>query len=138
MVEILKFIVAITNELHDLLVDIFPGFGMQSSDKELHFVVIGIIGMFIYLIVDNLFKIMSKYSISISSFIYTFTVLVVIVFAIEIMQKYTKRGNMEFADIVAGLWGFIAFYFVYIVLYNLVRFIIKSVKKHNRKQPENM
>ncbi|MEK6263576.1 MAG: hypothetical protein N2B06_02205 [Clostridium sp.] len=138
MVEILKFIVAITNELHDLLVDIFPGFGMHSSDKELHFVVIGLMGMFIYLIVDNLFKIMSKYSISISSFIYTFTVLVVIVFAIEIMQKYTKRGNMEFADIVAGLWGFIAFYFVYIVLYNLVRFIMKSVKKHNHKQTEDI
>lgn len=138
MVEILKFIVAITNELHDLLIDVFPGFGMNSNDKELHFVVIGIIGMFIYLFVDNIFKIMSKYSISISSFIYTFTVLIVIVFAIEIMQKYTQRGNMEFADIVAGLWGFLAFYFVYIVLYNLVRTIIKSVKKHNQKQTEDI
>jgi len=131
MVEILKFIVALTNELHDLLIDIFPGFGINSNDKELHFIVIGIMGMLIYLFVDNLFKILSKYSISISSFIYTFTVLIVIVFAIEIMQLYTKRGNMELADIVAGLWGFLAFYFVYIVLYNLVRFIIKSVKRHN-------
>ncbi|MGH4118843.1 hypothetical protein [Clostridium sp.] len=126
MIKILKFIVAITNELHDLLIAIFPSFGMQSNDKVLHFIVIGIVGMFIYIIVDKLFKIMSKYNISILSFIYTFTVLLVIVFAIEIMQKITKRGNMEFSDIVAGLWGFIAFFFVYTVLYNLINYITKK------------
>lgn len=130
MVEILKFIIGITNELHDLLVDIFPSFGMNSNDKMLHFIVIGIIGMFIYMVVDKLFKIMSKYSISILSFIYTFTVLLAIVFGIEIMQKITKRGNMEFLDIVAGLWGFIVFFIIYIVSYNLIRYIIKSIKKH--------
>jgi hypothetical protein len=138
MIKILKFIVAITNELHDLLIDIFPNFGMQSNDKVLHFIVIGIIGMFIYIVVDKLFKIMSKYSISILSFIYTFTVLLVIVFGIEIMQKITKRGNMEFLDIVAGLWGFIAFFFVYTVLYNLIRYIKKSIKKYKQKRTENI
>ncbi len=138
MIEILKFIVAITNELHDLLVNIFPGFGMQSNDKELHFVVIGIIGMFIYIVVNALFKALSKYSISILSFIYTFTVLIVIVFAIEIMQKITKRGNMEFSDITYGLWGFIAFFFIYIIIYNLIRFIIKSIKKYTQKETENI
>ncbi|MBK5242761.1 hypothetical protein [Clostridium sp.] len=138
MVEILKFIVAIINELHDLLTNVFPSFGTHSSDKELHFIVIGIVGMFIYIVVDKLFKIMSKYSISILSFIYTFTVLIVIVFAIEIMQKITKSGNMEFLDIVAGLWGFIAFFFVYTVLYNLIRYITKIIKKHNHKRTENI
>lgn len=138
MLEILKIIVSITNELHDLLVNIFPGFGTHSSDKELHFIVIGIIGMFIYIIVDNLFKSMSKYSISILSFIYTFTVLIVIVFGIEIMQKVTSRGNMEFSDIVAGVWGFIAFFFVYVVIYNLIRLIINGIKKYRQKEIENL
>ena len=49
--------------------------------------------MFIYVLVDKIFKAMSKYSISILSFIYTFTVLIVIVFGIEIEQKITKRGK---------------------------------------------
>ena len=109
MVGILKFIVAIINELHDFITKFSSVMNLNLNDKDLHFIVIGIIGIFIYIVVDGLFKAMSKYSISILSFIYTFTVLIVIVFGIEIMQKITKRGHMEFLDIVAGLWGFIAF-----------------------------
>ena len=109
MIKILKFAVEIINEFHDMLTKFFNGFGMQFNDKQLHFIIIGVIGMVIYLVVDNIFKVISKYSISALSFIYTATVLVVIVFGIEIEQKITNRGNMEFADIMAGLWGFAAY-----------------------------
>lgn len=134
MVKILKMIVAITNELHDLIQKNSSGFDTQLDDKQLHFIVIAIIGMLIYFVVDRVFKAMSKYSISILSYIYTFTVLVVIVFAIELEQKITNSGNMEFADIVAGLWGFIVVFAVYIILYNLISFIIKSIKKIHTKK----
>ena len=137
MVTILKLIVAIINELHSVLTVFFDGFGVQFTDKELHFIIMGIVGMVIYLVVNAVFKAMAKYSISILSFIYTVTVLLVIVFGIEIMQKISKSGNMEFADIVAGLWGFTAFFVTYLVIYGLVRVIKKGIKKIYAKDAEN-
>ncbi len=129
MVEMLKVMVSIVNKLHDLIQNFSSGFNTQLDDKQLHFIVIAIMGMFIYFIVNMVFKAMAKYSISILSFIYTFTVLLVIVFAIELEQKVTNRGQMEFADIVAGVWGFIVVFAVYIIIYNLISFIKKSIKK---------
>lgn len=139
MIIIFKSIIAFINNLHDFLMKSSNGAGVDFTDKQLHFIVIAIIGMFIYLVVNKVFKAISKYSISVLSFIYTFTVLLVIVFGIEIEQKITKRGNMEFADIVAGVWGFIVVFTVYITIYSLIRLIIKSIKKNrtgkNIKEP---
>lgn len=137
MIQILKIIVAIINKLHDLLIKFFSGFGLNYNDKQLHFIIIGVIGMFIYVIVDKLFKAMSKYNISILSFIYTFTVLIVIVFGIEIEQKVTSSGKMEFSDIMAGLWGFTAFFIIYLIIYNLICFLKKSKKTHTEKTKMN-
>ena len=134
MTRILKIIAALTNELHDFLIKVSSFFGFDFNDKQLHFIIIAIIGMFIYFVVDRLFKAMSKYSISILSFVYTITVLIVIVFAIEIQQKITRRGNMEFSDIVAGLWGFIVIFAIYIVILNLIRFTNKFIKKYMLKK----
>lgn len=128
MLEILKIIVAITNEFHDLLIKFSSGFGLHFDDKQLHFIIIGVIGMFIYVVVDKLFKAMSKYNISILSFIYTFTVLIVIVFGIEMEQKVTSSGKMEFSDIMSGLWGFTAFFVIYIIIHNLICFLKNSKK----------
>lgn len=41
-----------------------------------------------------------------------FTLIIVITFAIEIGQKVTNTGNMEFADIVFGVVGFIVMFFI--------------------------
>lgn len=53
--------------------------------------------------------------------------MVVFVFAIEIEQKITKRGNMEFKDITAGLWGFLEFFGVYLAI-KLVIYLIKKLR----------
>ena len=55
--------------------------------------------------------------------------MVVLVFAVEIQQAYTQRGNMEFADAVMGLWGFIVFFAVYAVIGIIGYFIYKAFKK---------
>lgn len=130
MVAILKLISSITNNIHDLIVKIVGTMGLNITDKQLHFVVIAAIGMIIYLITNQIFKALAKYSISILSFIYTFTVLLVIVLGIEVEQKITKRGNMEFGDIVAGVWGFIAVFGIYLCLVGLVHLIKKWFKKY--------
>lgn len=125
MVYLLKLISSTTNNIHDLLISIFKLLGFNLTDKQLHFLIIGIIGMFTFFIVNLLFKYISKYSITAISFIYTFTIMVVFVFAIEIEQKITKRGNMEFKDITAGLWGFLEFFGVYLAI-KLLLFLIKK------------
>lgn len=125
MVEVINIFVGFLNNLHDLIVDIAKVLGLKVTDKGLHFWFIGILGIFIFFITNALFKKLAKWSISAISFVYTFTVLVIIVLGLEIEQKITGRGNMEFADIVAGLWGFLAFFSIYLI----IRFVIYLIKR---------
>ncbi|WP_347548746.1 hypothetical protein ABFG93_14555 [Pseudalkalibacillus hwajinpoensis] len=137
MSEFIKLIVAIVNELHDVLIEIMLGLGFSATDKDLHFWVIGLLGMAGFIVVQMLFRILSQWSITAISFIYTITVLLVVVFAIEIQQKITGRGNMEFADAVIGLQGFIVLFLIYLVirliLIGIKKFIKPSSKKTNIK-----
>ena len=60
------------------------------------------------------------------------TLIIVITFAIEIGQKVTGTGNMEFADIVMGVFGFIVMFLVFSVvrgIYKLIRNLIKGDRK---------
>ncbi len=124
MVEILKLIAAFINDLHDKVLDIVSIGGYSLNDKQLHFIFMALIGIIIFAFTQLIFKKLSKYSITAISFIYTLTVMIVIVFAIEIQQKLTNRGNMEFADIAYGLYGFLYIFLIYL----LIKFIIKAIK----------
>lgn len=129
MVEILKLVASFINDLHDKVLDIIGIAGYPLNDKQLHFIFMALIGIIIFAFTQVVFKKLSKYSITAISFIYTLTVMVVIVFAIEIQQKLTNRGNMEFADIAYGLYGFIYIFIVYL----LIKFIILAIKKMYKK-----
>ncbi|WLD93004.1 hypothetical protein [Alkalihalobacillus sp. AL-G] len=135
MGEVIKLIAAVVNEFHDLLQEFSKGLGFELSDKDLHFWIIGIIGIFCFLFVQITFRLLSEYSITVISFIYTFTVLLVIVFAIEIQQKITGRGNMEFVDAIVGLYGFMAFFGGYILIRLIFYFLFKGINK-NKKRSE--
>jgi glycopeptide antibiotics resistance protein len=55
----------------------------------------------------------------------------VLVFAIEIQQAITNRGNMEFVDAIIGLWGFLALFLVYVaiaVFFIIFKLIFKKTK----------
>ncbi len=101
-----------------MLIELFKTMGFSLTDKQLHFWIIGFIGLFSFFIIYFVFKWIQqlKWSTTIISFIYTFTMMVVLVFAIEIQQAITNRGNMEFADAVVGLWGFIVFFLIYVAI----------------------
>jgi hypothetical protein len=58
-----------------------------------------------------------------------FTLMVVITFAIEIGQKITNTGTMEFADIVFGLGGFLAMFAVFEAVRLLIHLICYLIKK---------
>ena len=51
------------------------------------------------------------------------TVMIVITFAIEIGQRITGTGVMEFDDIVAGIAGFIFLFCVFLILRGIVLYI---------------
>ncbi len=128
MSNALKLITSIMNYFHDNLVLLSRYLGLHFDDKQLHFFVIGLLGIVFFIFVNAFFKYLARYSITAISFIYTFTVLVVLVFAIEIGQKLTRRGNMEFQDIMEGLWGFLVAFALYLGFVFIVRGLKKLLK----------
>jgi len=122
----------VVNNIHDIIMSLFKLFGFNFTDKQLHFIVIGIIGIILYFITNFIFKKLARLSIRIISFIYTLTVLIVLVFGLEIEQKITGRGKMEFADIVAGLWGFLFIFAVYLFILGSI-YLFKLISRKNEK-----
>lgn len=131
MREIILLLSEMMNRIHDVLM---YGIGIDMSDKQLHFWVIGFIGLITFLAVFVLVKMIQKlkFSTTILSFIFTFVVMTVFVFAIEIQQAVTNSGNMEFADAIAGLWGFIVFFVVYAVIASFFYSIFRLAKKKRK------
>lgn len=102
-------------QVHASLLRLNDGFELQLDDKELHFIVMAAIGMLLFFVVHFIFKRLARWSITAVSFIYVFTVMTVLGFAIEIGQRITGTGEMDFDDIVAGLYGVLAFFAIYTV-----------------------
>ena len=59
------------------------------------------------------------------TWIYVFTLIIVLTFAIEIGQKITHSGNMEFADIMTGVLGFVLMFFVFATIREVCRMILR-------------
>ncbi|KGA96673.1 membrane protein [Alkalihalobacillus alcalophilus ATCC 27647 = CGMCC 1.3604] len=137
MKEVIYFISDIVNWFHS----VFSGlFGVHLNDKQLHFWVIGLFGVAFFFLTHFLFKVLSKWSITVLSFIYAFTVVLVVVFAIEIQQGITGSGNMEFDDAVAGIKGFLLLFAVFLLIkWTMMglRFLFKKVASPKKKLPSN-
>jgi len=101
--------------VHDLLMHVNDGFELSLSDKDWHFIIMAIAAMAMFFAVHAVFRRLARWSITAISFIYVFTVMAGLGFAIEIGQRISGTGEMDFADIVAGLYGVLAFFAVYTV-----------------------
>lgn len=119
---------------HSLILRVNDSFEYHLSDKELHFLVIGAVGMGMIFVIYPLFKWLARHGhIMVIAWIYVFTMILVLTFAIEIGQKVTGTGSMEFADIVFGIIGFVFMFLVFAgirEIYHLVLRLIKYVKDH--------
>lgn len=134
MKEIIQILAEIVNNLHDfILFFVSDTLNSNATDKDLHFWIMGIIGIIIFLFVLFLSNLIARmrFGITILSFLYTFTVMVVLVFAIEIQQALTSRGNMEFQDAAIGLWGYIVFFMVFAVLSSIF-LLVKNFFKQSK------
>lgn len=129
MKDFLYLIVEIIAQIHNKILSLNDSYENVMDDKQLHFVVIGILGMLMLFIVYPLFKWLSKNHVLVIAWIYVFTVIIVITFAIEIGQKVTGTGNMEFADIASGLLGFMVMFIIFAGIRWLIHMIIDLFKQ---------
>ena len=119
-------------QIHESLMHLNDDFELYLGDKEMHFIVMAVLGMMLFFMVHFVFKRLAKWSITAVSFIYVFTVMTVIGFAIEIGQKITGTGDMDFRDVVAGLYGVLGFFAVYTV-YRLVVMLVQYLMRRRKK-----
>ena len=127
--KIVDLLIDIIYKTHTYFLSMNDSFEAQLSDKQLHFLIIGLLGIGMLLVIYPLFKWMAKKNLTVLiSWFYVFTVLVVITFAIEIGQRYSHTGEMDFNDILAGLVGYFAMSFIFLLVVAIIE-LIKSIFK---------
>lgn len=132
MTGFLYWVVEQIAKIHRYLLTLNDSFEYVFTDKELHFIVIGFLGMGMLFVVYPIFKALSKKHVMVIAWIYVFTVILVITFAIEIGQKVTNTGAMEFADIVFGVVGFLFMFIVFSVIRGIYHLIYDYIKGKRR------
>lgn len=122
MKAFLYFVVDLVAKAHDFLLHINDSFELYLSDKQLHFLVMGLLGFLLFLLTHFVF---SKLRPNAVAWVYTLTVMGALAFAVEIGQGVTHTGSMELADVAMGLWGVLAFG----AAYTLIHYIIKAARR---------
>lgn len=130
MESLLYFIVSVISTIHNYIMSLNDSVEYSFTDKELHFIVIGALGILLIFLIHPLFRMLANGDhILTISFIYVFTLIIVITFAIEIGQWATGTGAMEFADITAGVLGFLAVFCVFAIIRALIRIVFRKKKR---------
>lgn len=129
---LLRELTLIMAQVHQSIMRLNDGFELSFGDKDLHFIVMALLAMALFFAVHAVFARLAKWSITAVSFIYVFTVMTVLGFAIEIGQKITGTGEMDFADVVAGLYGVLAFFAAYTVYRVIVLIFARLMKKRKK------
>ena len=133
MAKYLRMLVAWMTRAHDAIMTLNDSFETNFSDKELHFIVMGAIGLLLILLVYPLFKLLANHNRVLAiTWIYALTVLLMLTFAIEIGQSITGSGTMEFGDVAAGMGGFFAVTAVIVTL-RLLLWAVKGIAKAIRR-----
>ena len=129
MKAFLYWCVGIIARIHGSIMHLNDAYEVNFTDKELHFLVIGLLGMGMILVIHPLFKYLaSQGKEMVIAFIYVFTVIIVLTFAIEIGQKVSHTGQMEFADIMYGLVGFLAMFLVFCLVRYLWHQLLRLIR----------
>lgn len=130
--------VGFISKIHGMIMQLNNAFEANLSDKDLHFLVIGILGMAMIFVVYPFFSFLAKRNhVMFIAWIYVFTVIVGLSFAIEIGQKVTNTGNMEFADIMFGLVGFLFMFLVFLLLRMVCHGVLRLIRYLLRIDEQN-
>ena len=121
-------------KVHDHVLQINDAGGWYFSDKQLHFIVVGVFGMLMIFVLYPLFKWLAKNGHTmVITWLYVFTVVITLCFAIEIGQWYTGTGTMETEDIAYGITGFLVMFLLFAILRGLYHGIKTMVYRDKRK-----
>ena len=131
---LLRELTLIMAQIHESLMRLNDGFELSLGDKDLHFIIMAVLAMALFFAVHAVFTRLARWSITAVSFVYVFTVMAVLGFAIEIGQRISGTGEMDFGDIVAGLYGVLAFFAVYTAYRLLVLLIGHMTGRMGRKR----
>ena len=138
MSKYLHMLVAWMARAHDAIMTLNDSFETNFSDKELHFLVIGAIGLGLIMLIYPVFKLLANRNRVLAiTWIYVVTVLTVLAFAIEIGQRITGTGDMDFGDIVAGMGGFFAVTAVLVAL-RVVISLLRLLFRRPARRPERL
>lgn len=130
MKSFLYKVVEYAARVHNKLLSLNDAYEYHFSDKQLHFLVIGMLGMLLIFVIHPIFKALSRSGhVMVISWIYVFTLILVITFAIEIGQKITSTGTMDFDDIVFGIAGFILMFALFAIIRAIIRGIARLIRK---------
>lgn len=129
---IYTFIIWVANA-HSRIIGINDSRGWYLDDKQLHFVVVGIFGMLMLFVLYPIFKYLANRGHTmVITWLYVFTVVLVLTFAIELGQWYSGTGYMEGEDIAYGVSGFLVMFIIFAVLRGLYHALRDLLHKDNR------
>ncbi|MDO4393752.1 MAG: hypothetical protein Q4C80_04995 [Bacillota bacterium] len=130
MEQFLYGVVGVIAQFHSYILSLNNNYEASFNDKELHFLVLGIVGIILVFIAHPIFKWLANTGhVMVITFMYVLTIMIVIAFAIEIGQGATGTGVMEFDDIVYGIGGFLAMFIVFMVIRGIYHLIKRWVTK---------
>ena len=133
MSRIIYLFITIITKLHAKLLSLNDNYGLLLTDKQLHFLVIGLFGFGMLVVIQPIFRWLEKHDATlIVTFIYVFTVVMVVSLAIEVGQAYTGTGDMDFYDVASGLLGFFVFFGIYLIIY----LIYERIKENDNENTQ--
>ena len=130
MKELLYRVMDLVARFHSEILSLNDAYETHFSDKQLHFLVVGLAGMLLLFLIHPLFLWLTKRRhVLVISWLYVFTLIVGFSLAVEIGQHISHSGNMEFADIMFGLVGFLAMFALFALLRGLARLIVSALRR---------
>ena len=133
--DFLANMVRVVTYLHTRILGLNDSYELYLSDKELHFYVVAITGVLLILVLYPLFRYLVKRNKTLYIvWIYVFTFLLAFTLLIEIGQRLTGTGMMDYMDTVAGLVGFmLASFGVFVIrwIYMFIKWVIRKFRDNN-------
>lgn len=133
MESILEALVVLIAKSHSYIPSLNDAYEKNFTDKQLHFLVIGLIGLAMVLVIYPLFKALSQNHVLIIVFIYVFTLILVLTFAIEIGQWYSGSGTMDLDDVIFGIVGFLLMFVIFAVIREIILAIWRLIRKLTKR-----
>ena len=133
--DIIVKAVSLVTYMHGRILGINDSNELFLSDKELHFYTVAVFGVILLFCLYPLFRYMVKRNKTLLiTWIFVFVFLVGFTLLIEVGQKLTGTGDMDYLDTMAGLLGFIVVSVVLLIvreIWLLIRLLFIKGKKNS-------